>query len=183
MRWNLLKRAWKLAESAFGGKRVFVPSPDSLSSKGELPVFDLDSPGAPIGVVSYSIKPSGGTARVVMRIGDKTDDFLLPRLHSTAFRVKKEPRMAMASGMVKVAKPSLKKRFEKYDRVRIVDVASMDYMECGYVMEMATKGEKRYCLVLVDGSSKPLWFDQDLLDPDMAGTTPQERASLEKKQP
>jgi len=63
-----------------------------------------------------------------------------------------------------------KRKFEEHQRVRVNHPTARDYQECGRVIEI--KGDPRsgyWYLVMVDGSSAPMWFPQKALGPDEAG--------------
>ena len=62
------------------------------------------------------------------------------------------------------------RKFQEYDRVRVMHPTSMEYQECGRVLEYkGTPKHGFWYLVLVDGSDRPLWFPEESLEKDAAG--------------
>lgn len=72
---------------------------------------------------------------------------------------------------LKTAKRPKKKEFKNFQKVRIVEPASMQLNEGGQVLDHKRKeGEEDFYLVIVDGSSEPSWYHEDQLeDNDIAG--------------
>ena len=69
---------------------------------------------------------------------------------------------------LKVAKG--KNRFDVNDKVRVIYETSMEYQECGRVLEVKGDNKDGYWYsVLVDGSGDPLWFPESSLDNDLSG--------------
>jgi len=63
-----------------------------------------------------------------------------------------------------------KNKYKKYQRVRINNPLSMEHNEMGVILDI--KGDKKkgfMYLVLVDGSSRPMWFDQNSLHINLSG--------------
>lgn len=57
-----------------------------------------------------------------------------------------------------------KAKFDKFEKVRVDDEDSMEHMECGQVLDIRGKFKDGYnYLVLVDGSSKPVWIPESSL--------------------
>lgn len=74
--------------------------------------------------------------------------------------------------LVKTAKgpAAPKPRYEKYQKVRIVNPKSMEHMELGTIKDIkGTKKDGFYYMVLVDGSSEESVFHESLLQPNFAG--------------
>ena len=80
-------------------------------------------------------------------------------------------------------KPS--KKFEDYERVRICglpavpegmehipNAGALQYQEAGQVMTSARGRNGRFYLILVDGSSEPQWFHEEMVCPILAGEPP-----------
>jgi len=70
----------------------------------------------------------------------------------------------------KILKIATKKKYDRYQRVRIKNPISMEHNEIGVVLDIVgdKKNNFKY-LVLVDGSSKPQWFDQNSVSTNLAG--------------
>jgi hypothetical protein len=64
MRWDVVKKSWELARDKFDGvKRLYVETPANFEANGKCRVFDLDSPGDPIGTIAYqTVSENGGSA-------------------------------------------------------------------------------------------------------------------------
>jgi hypothetical protein len=69
--------------------------------------------------------------------------------------------------IVKIAE---KKKYKKYQRVRINNPLSMEHNEMGVILDIVGDRKKglRY-LIMVDGSSQPMWFDQNSLHMNLSG--------------
>lgn len=63
-----------------------------------------------------------------------------------------------------------KKKYDRYQRVRIVDPTCMEHNEMGVILDIRGDRNKGFqYLILVDGSSKPLWFNQNSLKFNLSG--------------
>jgi len=61
-------------------------------------------------------------------------------------------------------------RFDRYEKVRVDDDTSMEHMECGQVLDIRGKFKDGYAyLVIIDGSSKPVWIPESSLREVHAG--------------
>lgn len=84
------------------------------------------------------------------------------------------PRGAWPYNNTRVAdKEHPKAKFDRYERVRVDDDTSMEHMECGQVLDISGKYKDGYAyLVIVDGSSKPVWIPEASLMAVYAGEEP-----------
>jgi hypothetical protein len=172
MRWNIVKNAWAMASEEFRGHKVFVPCPLSVSQEGEMPVYSIDD-GKPtkVATMTYRVVPRGSGAVVLLRLGDAGREVQLPS-HGRALAIKSSRTEVPAATLVKEAKHVGKRKFKDYERVRVMDPLSMEYQEIGQIlMSKRTKGGRAY-LILVDGSSKPIWVREDNVAENMAGAAP-----------
>ena len=91
--------------------------------------------------------------------------------------------LGLVSSVKTAKKPS--KKFEDYERVRICglpavpdgmehvpNAGAMQYQEAGQVMTSARGRNGRFYLILVDGSSEPQWFHEEMVCPVLAGEIP-----------
>lgn len=63
-----------------------------------------------------------------------------------------------------------KKKYKEYQRVRIKNTSSMEYNEMGVILDISGDKKKGFnYLVLVDGSEKPIWFNQSSLNFNLSG--------------
>lgn len=71
---------------------------------------------------------------------------------------------------VKIAKRR-RKRFENYEKVRVVDPTIMEYNEGAQVLGRRRDKEGRdWYQVIVDGSDKPIWLKDEQLNPNEVGS-------------
>ena len=71
MRWDIVKKSWKLARDKFGGvKRLYVETPANFEMNGRCRVFDLDSPAEPIGVIAYQTGWENGSSAIKLSLED-----------------------------------------------------------------------------------------------------------------
>ena len=166
MRWELIKAAWGLASEAFPDKRVYVVSPHRIAPEGAMEVVDL-SDGKEAGRIAYRVTPSG---RVTLSAVGKTKEISLPSSPRISYKVRKAPRSPdeIQHGMAKTASAA-RAKYKPYEKIRIIDPRSMEFGELGQVLSSASKKGRRFYLVSVDGSGKPMWFAEDSLGPNMVG--------------
>jgi len=70
----------------------------------------------------------------------------------------------------KILRIAAKKTHDRYQRVRIRNPLSMEHNEMGVILDVVGDKNKNFkYLVLVDGSSKPQWFDQNSISTNLAG--------------
>ena len=82
---------------------------------------------------------------------------------------------------IKVAKRPTKKRFENYEKVRVVDPRIMEYNEGAKVLNhRRNKDKKDFYEVIVDGSEKPIWLSDLQLAPNQVGSL-KEISSIDRK--
>jgi hypothetical protein len=166
MRWELIKAAWGLASEAFPDKRVYVVTPYRIAPEGAMEVVNL-SDGKEIGKIAYRVNPSG---RVTLAAGGKTKEVSLPRPPRISYKIRKSPRSPdeIQHGIAKTASV-VRSKYKPYEKVRIIDPRSMEFGELGQVLSSASKKGRRFYLVSVDGSGKPMWFAEESLGPNMVG--------------
>jgi len=199
VRWNIVRKAWQLARDRFPDvRRLFVDVPSRLAPRGEMAIIDLDKPKEPLSRISFQVQPSSEGPSLLMSLGDEQSTISLPRGASRtygtpsrreALRASRDQLLAARYGdeaelaearelmgmdgtfNLRLAR-SGKRKFKDYERVRILDPRSMQFQELGQVMTSRREKDQRFYLVLVDGSSKPQWFPDDLVGPNLAGVSP-----------
>ena len=161
-----MKAAWGLASEAFPDKRVYVVTPQRIAPEGAMRVVDLED-GKDAGLIAYRVNPSG---KVVMAAGGKTKEVSLPQPPRISYKIRKSPRSPdeIQHGMAKTASTA-RAKYKPYEKVRIIDPRSMEFGELGQVLSSASKKGRRFYLVSVDGSGKPMWFAEESLGQNMVG--------------
>lgn len=82
---------------------------------------------------------------------------------------------------IKIAKRPRKKRFENYEKVRVVDPRIMEYNEGAKVLSHKRDKDKQdWYEVLVDGSEKPIWLNDVQIAPNEVGSL-KEISSIDRK--
>jgi hypothetical protein len=70
--------------------------------------------------------------------------------------------------------PRPNSKYKIFERVRVRDAASMEYQECGQILDVrGTKNDGYFYTVLVDGSESPLEFAEENLSELMVGRIPE----------
>ncbi len=81
MRWELVARAWSLAKSKFPEvKRLYVDIPGRFGATGSCNILDLDSPGKPLGAISYDVRQMDGQPRMILALDGSSDSVGLPKM-------------------------------------------------------------------------------------------------------
>lgn len=71
---------------------------------------------------------------------------------------------------IKIARKKKRKRFENYEKIRVVDPRIMEYNEgARVIMRRRDEELNDWYQVIVDGSSKPIWLHEDQLDRNHVG--------------
>lgn len=195
--WDLTKKAWALARKKFPSvESLYVQVPDRFAASGECAVYDLRSPHAPIAMMKYALNYGGGDkAYVSLSIDDTVGRAKLLPVKSASVAVGSsrvqiglpsavlgavmrkyqgeelcQAAALLGIGLKTAADKHPQRKFREYDKVRVVDDRSMEYQETGQILECkGTKRDGYWYLLLVDGSSKPVWAPEEALEPIMVG--------------
>lgn len=168
MRWMLWKKAWRLASSAFPGKKVWVNVPFRVSSQGSMDVYDRDTK-KPIGKIDYNTASKAGKTIISISAGQKEDEIVVPYAMPRSFRV----QTAKVTTAVPPEEPTEAQipHFHVNERVRMAD-GSMEHGELATIIDIIHVEDGHDYLVLVDGSSQPVEVREDDIRKNKAGAPP-----------
>ena len=87
MRWEIIKKAWQLANQKFPKAKLYVDMPDRFTGSGECSIFDLEKPNDPLGKIVYQARCEDGKPVLSMKIDETEEKAELSKTAALQFKV------------------------------------------------------------------------------------------------